>query len=85
MPHPVCVRCRGPLHTPETAGEWTCDVHGVVEPLHPALPAEPYHLADAASSSGVRCGCRGRRRRAGRSAGSAGPAGPAGRVPSPSP
>ena len=53
MPDPVCVRCRGPLHSPETAGAWTCDRHGVVEPLHPALPGEPYHLADAASSSAV--------------------------------
>ena len=53
MPDPVCARCRGPLHTPGTAGQWTCDAHGVVEPLHPALPGEAYHLADAASSSGV--------------------------------
>ena len=53
MPEPVCVRCRGPLSSPETAGQWTCDAHGVVEPLHPARPAEAHHLADAASSSGV--------------------------------
>jgi hypothetical protein len=53
MPDPVCVRCRGSLQTPESAGAWTCDAHGVVEPLHPALPAEAYHLSDTASSSGV--------------------------------
>ena len=53
MPDPVCVRCRGTLRTPETAGEWTCDAHGVVEPLHPARPAEVHHITDAASSSGV--------------------------------
>ena len=53
MPDPVCVRCRGPLHTPEVAGQWTCDAHGVVEPLHAALPAEAYHLSDVASSSAV--------------------------------
>ena len=53
MPDPVCVRCRGALLTPEVAGAWTCPHHGVVEPLHPALPAEPHHLADAASSSAV--------------------------------
>jgi len=53
MPDPVCVRCRGTLRTPETDGAWTCDAHGVVEPLHPALPAEAYHLSDAASSSAV--------------------------------
>ena len=53
MPDPVCVRCRGALHTPEVDGEWTCDTHGVVEPLHPALPAEPYHLSDVASSAAV--------------------------------
>ena len=53
MPDPVCVRCRGALHTPEVDGEWTCDAHGVVEPLHPALPAEAYHLSDVASSAAV--------------------------------
>ncbi|MBI1376674.1 MAG: hypothetical protein GC157_04215 [Frankiales bacterium] len=53
MPEPVCVRCRGPLRTPEVAGDWTCADHGPVVPLHPALPAESYHLADAAGSSGV--------------------------------
>ena len=53
MPDPVCVRCRGALHTPEVVGEWTCDAHGVVEPLHPALPAEAYHLSDVASSAAV--------------------------------
>jgi len=53
MPDPVCVRCRGSLHTPETVGAWMCDAHGVVEPLHGALPAETHHLSDTASSSGV--------------------------------
>lgn len=53
MPEPVCVRCRGPLRTPEHDGSWSCPEHGVVEPLHPALPAEPYHLGDVASSSAV--------------------------------
>ena len=53
MPEPVCVRCRGSLQTPEVDGHWTCGDHGRVVPLHPAVPAEPYHLADAASSSGV--------------------------------
>jgi hypothetical protein len=53
MPDPVCVRCRGTLRTPDADGRWTCDAHGVVEPLHGALPGEAYHLSDAASSSGV--------------------------------
>lgn len=53
MPDPVCARCRGELLTPADAGEWTCAAHGVVEPLHPALPADAHHLHDAASSSGV--------------------------------
>ena len=53
MPEPVCVRCRGPLQTPETDGHWTCGAHGRVDPLHPAVPAEPYHLSDTAASSGV--------------------------------
>ena len=53
MPDPVCVRCRGALRPPDAMGQWTCEAHGVVEPLHPALPAEPYHLADVASSSAV--------------------------------
>jgi len=53
MPDPVCVRCRGPLHTPEHHGAWACPEHGDVEPLHPALPPEEGHLLDVASSSGV--------------------------------
>jgi hypothetical protein len=53
MPDPVCVRCRGPLRTPEHDGDWSCADHGVVEPLHPAVPGEAYHLGDVASSSSV--------------------------------
>ena len=53
MPDPVCVRCRGTLRTPENVGAWTCDAHGVVEPLHPARPPEVHHFTDAASSSAV--------------------------------
>jgi len=53
MPDPVCVRCRGPLRTPDSAGDWRCPFHGAVEPLQPAIPAEPYHLHDTASSAGV--------------------------------
>lgn len=53
MPDPVCVRCRGPLRTPDSVGDWRCPFHGAVEPLQPAIPAEPYHLHDTASSAGV--------------------------------
>ena len=53
MPDPVCVRCRGPLRTPEHHGAWACPEHGDVEPLHPALPPEEGHLLDVAASSGV--------------------------------
>jgi len=53
MPEPVCVRCGAALLTPGEAGAWTCERHGVVEPLHAALPPEPHHLADVASSSAV--------------------------------
>jgi hypothetical protein len=41
------------LPSPVSNGRWTCATHGDVEPLLAALPAEPYHLADAAGSSGV--------------------------------
>lgn len=53
MPEPVCVRCRGALQTPEVDGHWTCAAHGRVVPLHAAVPGEPYHLSDTATSSGV--------------------------------
>ena len=53
MPDPVCVRCRGPLRTPDMVGGWRCPWHGDVEPLQAAVPAESYHLHDAASSSAV--------------------------------
>ena len=53
MADPVCVRCDGPLVPPNGSDRWTCVHHGAVEPLHPAVPAEPHHLADTASSSGV--------------------------------
>jgi hypothetical protein len=53
MADPVCVRCDGPLTPPDSSGRWTCAHHGAVEPLHPAVPAEPHHLADTASSSAV--------------------------------
>ena len=53
MPDLVCARCAGPLQTPELTGDWQCPTHGVVEPLHPALPADPHHLADVARSSAV--------------------------------
>jgi hypothetical protein len=53
MPDPVCVRCRGPLRTPESDGTWSCPQHGVVEPLNPALPAEHHHLVEIAGSSSV--------------------------------
>jgi hypothetical protein len=51
MPDLVCVRCRGPLDA--SFGTWTCAAHGSVEPLHAAVPAEPYHVADAAASTAV--------------------------------
>lgn len=53
MPDPVCVRCRGPLRAPDSTGRWTCEDHGAVEPLRPAVPAASYHLHDAATSSAV--------------------------------
>jgi len=53
MPEPVCVRCRGPLGTPEADGTWSCPEHGVVEPLNAALPAEHHHVVDVAGSSAV--------------------------------
>jgi hypothetical protein len=53
MADPVCVRCDGPLVPPNGADRWTCLRHGPVEPLHRAVPAEPHHLADAASSAAV--------------------------------
>jgi hypothetical protein len=53
MPDPVCARCAGPLQSPEVSGEWLCARHGVVEPLHPAVPADTHHLVDIASSTAV--------------------------------
>jgi hypothetical protein len=53
MADPVCVRCDGPLVPPDGSLRWTCARHGAVEPLHVAVPAEPHHLLDTASSSGV--------------------------------
>lgn len=53
MDDPVCVRCDGPLARNPGDGQWRCGVHGVVEPMHPAVPAERHHLHDIASSSGV--------------------------------
>lgn len=53
MADPVCVRCDGPLLPPDGTPRWTCARHGAVEPLHLAVPSEPHHLADAASSSAV--------------------------------
>jgi len=53
MPEPVCVRCRGPLRSPDSDGDWRCPFHGAVEPLQPAMPAASYHLHDTASSAGV--------------------------------
>ncbi len=53
MASPVCVRCDGALARLPGQDRWACDVHGAVEPLHLAVPAEPHHLVDVASSSGV--------------------------------
>ena len=36
---PSCPRCRGRLRAPGLwSSAWTCDAHGAVQPLHPAVP-----------------------------------------------
>ena len=50
----MCVRCDGPLVPPDGSDRWTCVHHGSRRAAAPAaVPAEPHHLADTASSSGV--------------------------------
>ncbi len=51
---PGCPRCGALLHAPGLwSSAWTCDVHGAVPPVHPALQPTPEVLRAAAAGSDV--------------------------------